>query len=140
VADLANSLVVVWAYTAGLPTGRPSGPLSGSDPYTTRWDVNGSEVISEEFRDEIERVTGAALARKEFTIVKMMVRGPNGEVCLDMPASNEVEERCPRGHRLVVGLPVGRQPTPVMFCPTCNAQFSKGPDATFVQVSDRPGQ
>jgi hypothetical protein len=101
--------------------------------------LEGSEAISEEFRDEIERVTGAALARKEFTIVKMMMRGSDGEVCLDLPKSDEAEERCPRGHRLVDGPPpVGRQPTPVMFCPTCNARFSKDPDGTFIQVSDHP--
>ena len=51
------------------------------------WDdgLEGSEAISEEFRDEIERVTGSAPARKEFHIVKMMVRGPNGKVFLNLP-------------------------------------------------------
>lgn len=101
--------------------------------------LEGSEAISEEFRDEIERVTGAALARKEFTIVKMMMRGSEGEISLDLPMGDEGEERCPRGHRLVDGsLAVGNQPTPVMFCPTCNARFSKRPDGTFSQVSDHP--
>lgn len=100
--------------------------------------LEGSEAISEEFRDEIERVTGAALARKEFTIVKMMMRGSNGEVCLDVPMSEEVEERCPGGHRLVdSALQVGQEPTPVMLCPTCNANFSKQPDGTFIRIPNR---
>jgi hypothetical protein len=47
--------------------------------------LEGSEAISEEFRDEMERVTGAALARKEFTVVKMMMRGSNGAVVVDLP-------------------------------------------------------
>ena len=102
--------------------------------------LEGSERISEEFRDEIERVTGAALARKEFAILKMVMRGSNGEVCLDMPRSDGVEDRCPRGHRLVDGpLPVGRQPTQVLFCPTCNARFDKQPDGTFIQRPFRSG-
>jgi hypothetical protein len=101
--------------------------------------LEDSEAISEEFRDEIERVTGAALARKEFTIVKMMMRGSDGKICVDLPMGGEVEERCPRGHRLVDGSQsVGKQSTPVMFCPTCNARFSKGPDGAFIQVSDHP--
>jgi hypothetical protein len=46
------------------------------------WDdgLEGSEAISEEFRDEIERLTGAAMARKEFTIVRMLMRGTNRAV------------------------------------------------------------
>ncbi len=50
-------------------------------------DLEASEAISEEFRDEIERVTGVTPARKEFNIVKMMVRGPNGKVFLNLPAT-----------------------------------------------------
>jgi hypothetical protein len=51
------------------------------------WDdgLEGSEAISEEFRDEVERVTGATPARKEFQTVKLMVRGPNGKVFLNVP-------------------------------------------------------
>jgi hypothetical protein len=52
--------------------------------------LDGSEAISEEFRDEMERVTGAALARKEFNIVRMMMRGSNGAVVLGWPPSDEV--------------------------------------------------
>ena len=52
--------------------------------------LDGSEAISEEFRDEMERVTGAALARKEFSIVKMMMRGSNGAIVLDWPPSDKV--------------------------------------------------
>jgi hypothetical protein len=101
--------------------------------------LEGSEAISEELRDEIERVTGAALARKEFTIITMTMRGSNGEICLDLPMSDGGEERCPRGHRLVDGpLPVGGQPTLVKFCPTCNARFSKDPDGRLTQVPGRP--
>jgi hypothetical protein len=110
-----------------------------------------SEAISEEFRDEIERVTGAALARKEFDIVKMMMRGPNGEIFLDLPLgddaqgndaeqSDDAAHRCPRGHRLVEGqAPAGRPPTSVMFCPTCNAPYRPQADGTFVQITDHPG-
>ena len=47
--------------------------------------LEGSEAISEKFRDEVERVTGAAPARKEFNVLKMIVRGPSGEVVLDLP-------------------------------------------------------
>jgi hypothetical protein len=52
--------------------------------------LGGSEAISEEFRDEMERVTGAALARKEFNIVRMMMRGSNGAVVVAWPPSDEV--------------------------------------------------
>jgi len=50
------------------------------------WDdgLEHSEAISEEFRNEIERVTGAAPARKQFNITKMIVRGPNGKVFLNL--------------------------------------------------------
>jgi hypothetical protein len=105
-----------------------------------------SEAISEEFRDVIERVTGAALARKEFDIVKIMMRGPSGEVCLDLPVGGDAEQgddaghRCPLGHRLVEGPAIEvRPPTPVMFCPTCNARYRRQPDGTFVHISERPG-
>ncbi len=36
--------------------------------------MEGSETISETFRDEIERVTGAAPARKEFKVITMVMR------------------------------------------------------------------
>ncbi len=51
------------------------------------WDdgLEDSEAISEAFRDEVERVTGATPARKEFHTVKLMVRGPNGKVFLNVP-------------------------------------------------------
>ena len=35
--------------------------------------------------NEVERVTGATPARKEFGIVKMLVRAPNGKFFLNMP-------------------------------------------------------
>jgi len=47
--------------------------------------LEGSEAISEEFRNEVERVTGATPARKEFGIVKVLVRAPNGKFFLNMP-------------------------------------------------------
>lgn len=43
VGDLAFSLVVSGPPDPALPVQRPSGHLSGSDPYTTRWDVNAPE-------------------------------------------------------------------------------------------------
>jgi hypothetical protein len=51
------------------------------------WDsgLESSEAISEEFRNEIERVTGTTPAHREFTVVRLIVRGPNGEVHLDYP-------------------------------------------------------
>jgi hypothetical protein len=44
-----------------------------------------SEAISEEFRDEIERVTGAAPARREFAIVKLSVTDERGRSRMDLP-------------------------------------------------------
>jgi len=105
------------------------------------WDdgLEGSEAISEEFRDEIERVTGAALARKEFTIVRMLMRGSDGAVYLDVSLGRDVaEHRCSRGHRLIDGQwQTGRKPIPTWFCPTCNASYTQQPDGTFVRVTDR---
>jgi len=46
--------------------------------------LESSEAISEEFRDEIERVTGTTPARKQFNVAKMLVRGPNGKVFLNL--------------------------------------------------------
>jgi hypothetical protein len=45
------------------------------------WDggLEGSEEISEIFRDEIERVTGAAPARKEFRVITMVMRSEGTE-------------------------------------------------------------
>jgi hypothetical protein len=105
------------------------------------WDdgLEGSEAISEEFRDEIERVTGAALARKEFTIVRMLMRGTNRAVYLDMSLGKDVaEHRCSSGHRLIDDQSqTARKPIPAWFCPTCNAPYTKQPDGTFVRVTDR---
>jgi len=51
------------------------------------WDdgLEGSEAVSEEFRDEIERVTGATLSRGEFDVVKSTKRSPDGAVKVDLP-------------------------------------------------------
>jgi hypothetical protein len=45
------------------------------------WDdgLKGSEEISETFRDEIEHVTGAAPARKEFRVITMVIRSQGTE-------------------------------------------------------------
>jgi hypothetical protein len=61
------------------------------------WDdgLEDSEAISEEFRDQIERMTGAALARREFTIMRMMMRGSEGEVSVDLPSSGDGEDPMP---------------------------------------------
>jgi len=37
-------------------------------------ELENSEAISERFRDEIERVTGAAPAREEFKVITMVMR------------------------------------------------------------------
>jgi hypothetical protein len=42
--DLTNSLVVSGPTTRGVPVQRFSGHLSGSSPYTTRWDVIPSKL------------------------------------------------------------------------------------------------
>jgi quinol monooxygenase YgiN len=47
--------------------------------------LEDSEAVSEEFRDEIERVTGAAPARQEFTIVKLSIGDEKGSFSLDLP-------------------------------------------------------
>lgn len=51
------------------------------------WDdgLADSEAASEEFRDEIQRVTGTTSARKAFNILRVMVRDTNGNPCLDSP-------------------------------------------------------
>lgn len=117
----------------------------GSRPEVTAmsfWsdELEGSEAISEEFRDDIERVTGAALARREFTIVKLMIRDSNGDICLDLPTNyDDTEPRCPRRHRLVDGsFEASGQSSGVMFCPTCDARYRRQADGTFTHVSDRP--
>jgi hypothetical protein len=68
----ANSLVVVWAYTPGLPVGRLSGPLSGSNPYTTRWDVNGrSELGNARRRFGLTKALGIAPYRQGISILQI---------------------------------------------------------------------
>jgi hypothetical protein len=51
------------------------------------WDdgLEDSEAISEEFRGEIQRVTGTTSSRKAFDILRVIVRDTNGEPCLDSP-------------------------------------------------------
>ncbi len=117
----------------------------GSRPEVTAmsfWSdgLEGSEAISEEFRDDIERVTGAALARREFTIVKLMIRDSTGEICLNLPTNDvDAELRCPHRHRLVDGpSEASGRSASVMFCPTCDARYRREPDGTFTRVSDRP--
>jgi hypothetical protein len=50
--------------------------------------LESSEAISEAFRDEIERVTGTTPARKQYNVAKLMVRGPNGKVFLNLPEAS----------------------------------------------------
>ena len=51
------------------------------------WDdgLEDSEAFSEDFRNEIERVTGLTPARRAFDILRVMVRDTDGNVCLDVP-------------------------------------------------------
>ena len=51
------------------------------------WDegLEDSEAISEDFRNEIEAVTGTTPARRAFDILRVMVRDTDGNVCLDSP-------------------------------------------------------
>jgi len=51
------------------------------------WDegLDDSEAVSEEFRNEIEVVTGTTPARRAFDVLRVMVRDTNGRVCLDSP-------------------------------------------------------
>jgi len=51
------------------------------------WDdgLEGSEASSEDFRNEIEAITGTTPARRAFDILKVMVRDTNGKPCLDSP-------------------------------------------------------
>jgi hypothetical protein len=48
-------------------------------------DLEDSESVSEEFRDEVDRVMGTTPSRKEFDVMNMMIRGPDGETDLDLP-------------------------------------------------------
>jgi hypothetical protein len=52
------------------------------------WDdgLEASEAMSEDFRNEIEAVTGSAPARRAFDILRVMVRDTHGDVCLDSPS------------------------------------------------------
>ncbi len=51
------------------------------------WDagLEESEAISEEFRDEVHRVTGTTPSRKSYDIVRVMVYESNGELCVAIP-------------------------------------------------------
>ena len=68
-------------------------------------DLKGCEAISESFRDEIERVMGAVLARREFTIVSMLIRGTDGIVYLEVPKGTDV-----RGASVSAGSSIDRWP------------------------------
>ena len=48
--------------------------------------LEDSETASEEFRDEIQRVTGTTSSRKAFDILRVMVHDTNGAPCHDSPA------------------------------------------------------
>jgi len=51
------------------------------------WDagLEDSEAISEEFRNEVHRVTGTTPSRKSYDIVRVMVYDSDGELCVDIP-------------------------------------------------------
>jgi len=102
------------------------------------WDegLEGSEAISEEFRDEIERATGAAPTQKEFSILTMAMPAATDGPASDLSLGDDQKARCPRGHRLAdAEEATGRPPAPV-FCPTCNSDYRRQPDGTIVPVSD----
>jgi hypothetical protein len=50
------------------------------------WDdgLEGSESVSQEFRDEIRRVGATNPSRKAYDIVRVMVRDTQGEPYLDL--------------------------------------------------------
>ncbi len=98
------------------------------------WDegLEGSEAISEEFRDEIERATGAAPTQKEFTVLTMAMPAATGAPPSDLPPGDDHAERCPRGHRLANAVRSTSEPPTRVFCPTCNSDYRRQPDGTFV--------
>ena len=63
---------------------------SGSRPEVvgiSLWasDLDTSEAASEEFRDEIHRVTGTTPSRKGYDVLRVMVYDGDGELCIDLP-------------------------------------------------------
>jgi hypothetical protein len=49
--------------------------------------------------------------------------------------NDDIESRCPEGHRLVSAPPAQGQNLPgTVFCPTCNSYYRKEPDGTFQKV------
>jgi len=51
------------------------------------WDdqLEDSESISEAFRDRIQRATGMTPERQAFDIVRMTMKGADGDVCIELP-------------------------------------------------------
>jgi hypothetical protein len=50
------------------------------------WDdeLEGSESVSQDFRDEIQRIAGTYPARRAYEILRVMVRDAHGDPCLDL--------------------------------------------------------
>jgi hypothetical protein len=46
--------------------------------------LENSEAISEEFRDEVLRLTGTNPARRAYDNLRIMVRDTDGEICVDL--------------------------------------------------------
>lgn len=46
--------------------------------------LDDSEAVSEEFRDEVHRVTGTTPSRKSYDILRVMVYDADGELCVDL--------------------------------------------------------
>ncbi|MGA2519541.1 MAG: hypothetical protein ABSG81_01835 [Acidimicrobiales bacterium] len=47
--------------------------------------LEDSEAVSEEFRDEVHRVTGTTPSRKSYDVLRVMVYDSEGEICVDLP-------------------------------------------------------
>ena len=50
------------------------------------WDdeLEGSEAVSQDFRDEIQRIAGTNPTRRAYEILRVMVRDAHGQPCLDL--------------------------------------------------------
>jgi hypothetical protein len=50
------------------------------------WDdeLEGSESISKDFRDQIRRIAGTNPTRRGYEILRVMVRDAHGQPCLDL--------------------------------------------------------
>jgi hypothetical protein len=63
---------------------------TGSRPEVvgiSMWDsgLEDSEDISDQFRDEVHRVTGTTPSRRGYDILRVVVYDSDGELCVDIP-------------------------------------------------------